>query len=722
MKKFSLSLLFMALLINMNTALADEGMWIPMLLSDHPESEMKRLGMRITPEELYNINQPSLKDAVLMFAGVCTAEIISPEGLILTNHHCGFNFIQSHSSVAMDYLTNGFWAKNRQEELPNAGLKVVLLNRMEDVTARVLKGVADNMSETERQSIIDKNAAQIEQEAMQGSHSVAKVRAFYYGNQFFLIISDEYEDVRLVGAPPNRIGDFGGETDNWMWPRHTGDFALFRIYAGADNKPALYSPSNVPYRPKKALTISLKGVKENDFTLLFGYPGKTQEYLPSFALELLYKTEDPAAAKVREYRLEIMEKYMAMSRVTRLQYSGKHVTVANGWKKMFGEMTGIRRLGTIDLRKQDELAFQQWADADPQRKKIYGNVINRFRELYAQYQPYRLAYIYYKEAGLGIDLLPFVNKFKGLVDASKSDTVSQEQLNRLADEYRQMSHLFFRNYNLQLDKETFEVLMDLYLKGLSPDYIPALLLKQAETYGKNMSAYADALFSKSEFTSEKKVNDLLTACTAASLTRIEQDPIYQLTRDLHSYYTGTLEGQLGRLEQEILVQQRLYMKGLMEMNPQRSFYPDANSTLRVSYGTVQGYEIRDGVYNRYFTTLDGVMQKEDTLMPDYMVDARLKSLWKNKDYGRYADADGRMHVCFLATNHTTGGNSGSPILNADGQLVGLHFDRVWEGTMSDIYYDPDQCRNIAIDIRYVLFLIEKYAGASHLIQELRMVE
>lgn len=722
MKKISLSLLLVIMLLRVSPAKADEGMWIPMLLSDHPESEMKRLGMRITAADLYNINQPSLKDAVVMFAGVCTGEIISDQGLLLTNHHCGFNFIQAQSSVAMDYLTNGFWAKNRQEELPCPGLSVVLLNRMEDVTDRVLKGVSPGMNETDRQALIDKNARLIEKEATKGPHSIAKVKAFYYGNQFFLIVSDEFSDVRLVGAPPNRIGDFGGETDNWMWPRHTGDFSLFRIYADADNKPAAYTNTNVPYHPRTSLTISLKGVKENDFTLLFGFPGKTQEYLPSYALELLYNTEDPAAARLREHRLEVMEKYMAMNRVTRLQYSGKHVTVANGWKKMFGEMTGIRRLGTIERRKQDETTFQQWADGDAKRKAIYGNVLTQFRALYARYQPLRLAYIYYKEAGQGVEILPYACKFKLLVEAFKGDSLTAEKQARLLDEYRQNAHTFFRNYNLQLDKETFEVLMGLYLKGPAPENIPGLLRQQFQANGNDIAKYAGVLFSTSELVSEKKVNTLLTGFSAATLSRLEQDPVYQLACNIHDFYTTQLEGQLNALEQEIQVQQRLYMKGLMEMSPQRRFYPDANSTLRVSYGTVQGYEIRDGVYNRFFTTLDGVMQKEDTLMPDYMVDAKLKSLWKNKDYGRYADADGRMHVCFLATNHTTGGNSGSPILNADGQLVGLHFDRVWEGTMSDIYYDPDQCRNIAIDIRYILFLIEKYAGAGHLIGELRIVE
>jgi len=722
MKKFTLSILLLILLLRISPVKADEGMWLPMLLSDFPEAEMQRLGMKISASDLYNINQPSIKDAIVMFGGVCTAEIISDEGLLLTNHHCGFNSIQSHSSVSYDYITNGFWAMSRKEELPNPGLKIVLLNRMEDVTTKVLQGVYPEMTEAARQEVILKNITKIEQEAMNGNHSIAKVKPFYYGNQFFLIVSDEYEDVRLVGAPPNRIGDFGGETDNWMWPRHTGDFSLFRIYADSGNKPAAYSPDNVPYKPKKHLTISLKGVKENDFTLIFGFPGATQEYLPSAALELLYQAEDPAAIKIREYRIEIMEKYMAMSKLTKIQYSAKRVTLANGWKKMFGEVTGIRRLGAIEKKKLDEEAFQQWVSENPDRKKIYGNVLVRFHELYEQYKPYRLAYIFYREAGLGIEVIPYANTYFKLVEASKSDTLTPEALVKTIDFYKSAARGFFKNYNMQLDKETFATLMGLYYKDLDRRYVPDSLVKQAERYNKDFSKYAENIFTKSELVSEKKVTKLLSEYTAKDYGRIEQDPIYILARNIYSFYANNISARLAELDAEIVVQQRLYMKGLMEMKGGKKFYPDANGTLRISYGTVQGYEIRDGVYNNFFTTLDGVMQKEDTLMVDYLVDPKLKNLWKTKDYGRYASPQGKMHVCFLATNHTTGGNSGSPVLNAEGQLIGLHFDRVWEGTMSDIYYDPAKCRNIAIDIRYVLFLIDKYAGAGHLIKEMDIVE
>lgn len=701
---------------------ADEGMWLPMLLGDYPESEMQRLGMKISAEDIYSMNKPSLKDAVVMFAGVCTAEIISQEGLLLTNHHCGFSAIQSHSSIKYDYITNGFWAMNRSEEIANPGLKVVLLLRMEDVTTQVLSGLKENMTETERKEIIARNIAALEAKAAADNQCKASVKAFFYGNQYLLILSEEFEDVRLVGAPPNRIGDFGGETDNWMWPRHTGDFSLFRIYADKNNKPATYSPENVPYKPKKHVSISLKGMKENDFTLLMGFPGVTQEYLPSYALELLFEAENPAAIKIREYRIEIMEKYMALSKLTKIQYSNKRVVIANGWKKMFGESTGIRRLGAIEKKKQTEAAFSKWVEEKPERKKIYGNVLPGFQEVYTRYRPLRLAFIFYREAGLGIEAIQYANTFLKLVEFSKADTATPEKLKTQVDFFKQGAKGFFKNYNMQLDKETFISLMGIYYKDLDHAYVPDTLIKQAGRYGGDFSKYAESLFSKSELVSEKKVYKLLEEYTLKDYNRIEQDPMYILARSIYGFYANNLSKKLADTEAEIYVLQRLYMKGLMEMQSDRKFYPDANGTLRASFGTVKGYELRDGVVYNYFTTLDGVIQKEDTLVADYHVDPKLKELWKAKDFGRYADKDGKMHVCFLATNHTTGGNSGSPVFNAEGHLIGLHFDRVWEGTMSDIYYDPNQCRNIAVDIRYVLFLIDKYAGASHLIKEMSIVE
>lgn len=722
MKKVLLGLLILLISARITMVHADEGMWLPMLLGDYPESEMQRLGMKITADDLYNINKPSLKDAIVMFGGVCTGEIISDQGLLLTNHHCGFSAIQSHSSIKYDYITTGFWAMSRAEELPNPGLKIVILNRMEDVTLKVLQGVTDGMDEATRNNLIQANIVKLEEATMVGTKSIAKVKAFYYGNQYFLIVSDEYEDVRLVGAPPNRIGDFGGETDNWMWPRHTGDFSLFRIYAGPDNKPATYSSDNVPYVPKQHLSISVKGVKENDFTLLFGFPGTTQEYLTSYALESLVKTENPAAIKIREYRIEIMEKYMAMSKLTKIQYSAKRVTIANGWKKMFGEVTGMRRLDAIGKKQQSEAAFQQWADENPGRKKIYGNVLPSLKTLYEQYKPYRLSNIFYREAGLGIEIIPYANTWYRLVEMSKADTTSAEAFIKTVDFFKQTAKGFFKNYNMQLDKETFITLMGLYYKDLDKAYVPDTLVKQSERFGGDFNKYADFLFTKSDLINEKKVNKVLTEYTIKDFGRLEQDPIYMLARSIYNFHANKIAPKLASLEVEIYVQQRLYMKGMMEMQPTKKYYPDANSTMRVSYGTVKAYELRDGVIYNYFTTLDGVMQKEDSLLTDYNVDPQLKILWRNKDFGRYADKDGRMHVCFLATNHTTGGNSGSPVLNAEGQLIGLHFDRVWEGTMSDIYYDPEKCRNISIDIRYVLFLIDKYAGAGYLLKEMDIVE
>ncbi|MFZ4741919.1 MAG: S46 family peptidase, partial [Bacteroidales bacterium] len=710
MKK--LSLVF-SLLIFLNfipaSLKADEGMWIPMLLQQLNQKEMQTMGMKITAEDIYSINHSSLKDAILLFGGGCTAEFVSSQGLIFTNHHCGYGTIQSHSSLDHDYLTNGFWAMKPSEELANPGLTATLLVKMEDVTAKVLAVLNKNMTETQREEAIDKISKEIAKEATKGTHYNASVKPFYYGNQYYLFVSEVFKDVRLVGAPPSNIGKFGGDTDNWMWPRHTGDFSVFRVYVGKDGKPAEYSPDNVPYQPKKHLDISLKGVEKNDFTFVFGYPGRTQQYLTSYAVDLLSNYDNPARIKMRDKRLEIIGNDMNNSKLVRIQYSAKYAGIANGWKKWIGEDRGIQRLQAISKKQEFETAFNKWVLQDDKRKAEYGNLINDFEHTYRDLKPYTMAYVYFSEAGLAPEIIRFTYGFKKLVDQSKDKSLKSEDLQKTIEKYQKSLSGYFKNYNVNTDQKIFAELMNLYYQDCEKAYQPAIFNILQKKYKGNFVQYATDIFQKSLMASNEKLTDLLKDYKAKDFRKIEKDPAYQLALSIYDNYINNIQEKLVVLNDKADSLYRIYVKAMMEMQPDKRFFPDANSTLRVAYGKVNDYYPRDGVHYLYYTTIEGIMQKEDSSIYDYVVEPKLKALYKAKDYGRYANKLGEMPVAFTATNHTTGGNSGSPVLNAYGELIGLNFDRNWEGTMSDIIYDPDQCRNITLDIRYCLFIIDKYA-------------
>ncbi len=723
MKKLSLVFSLLIFLNFIPTSLkADEGMWIPMLLQQLNQKEMQTMGMKITAEDIYSINHSSLKDAILLFGGGCTAEFVSSQGLIFTNHHCGYGTIQSHSSLDHDYLTNGFWAMKPSEELTNPGLTATLLVRMEDVTAKVLAVLNKNMTETQREEAIDKISKEIAKEATKGTHYNASVKPFYYGNQYYLFVSEVFKDVRLVGAPPSNIGKFGGDTDNWMWPRHTGDFSVFRVYVGKDGKPAEYSPDNVPYQPKKHLNISLKGVEKNDFTFVFGYPGRTQQYLTSYAVDLLSNYDNPARIKMRDKRLEIIGNDMNNSKLVRIQYSAKYAGIANGWKKWIGEDRGIQRLQAISKKQEFETAFNKWVLQDDKRKAEYGNLINDFEHTYRDLKPYTMAYVYFSEAGLAPEIIRFTYGFKKLVDQSKDKSLKSEDLQKTIEKYQKSLSGYFKNYNVNTDQKIFAELMNLYYQDCEKAYQPAIFNILQKKYKGNFVQYATDIFQKSLMASNEKLTDLLKDYKAKDYRKIEKDPAYQLALSIYDNYINNIQEKLVVLNDKADSLYRIYVKAMMEMQPDKRFFPDANSTLRVAYGKVNDYYPRDGVHYLYYTTIEGIMQKEDSSIYDYVVEPKLKALYKAKDYGRYANKLGEMPVAFTATNHTTGGNSGSPVLNAYGELIGLNFDRNWEGTMSDIIYDPDQCRNITLDIRYCLFIIDKYAGAKNLINEMTIKE
>ena len=686
------------------TASADEGMWLPSLISERI-GDMQSKGFRLSAEDIYSVNQASLKDAVVLFGRGCTGEVVSAEGLLLTNHHCGYSQIQKHSSVEHDYLRDGFWALTRNEELPNKGLTVSFLERMEDVTSRVLEGVTPALTETKRDSIVKANTMRLVKEATsEGRGLRATVESLYYGNQYFLFLYREYSDVRLVGAPPSSIGKFGGDTDNWMWPRHTGDFSIFRIYADKDNNPAEYSEDNVPYKPKKFFKISLGGVQEGDFTFVYGFPGRTQEYIMSEGVRYVSEVSDPAKIALRTMRLDIQRKYMSQSQKVRIQYSSKNAGVANAWKKWQGEMKGINRLGTVEAKREYEKRFAEWAAGTE-----YSTILPRLDSLYRALEPYTFAKEYYSETAASVELCRFA--------ASVAPEIARGDNESAAS----MSEAFFKDYCLSIDKESFVATMSAFVKDVPAEFHPEYMEGELARYG-SVGKWADALFGESVFADAEKVAKL----DAADSLVMRSDPAVRFANEFRKWYGSDVYPYEKRLNQEITLLYRDYMRGQMAFEPEKSFFPDANLTLRVAYGSIAGYSPADGVYFEPVSTLEGIMEKDNPEIFDYNIPQRLRDIYAAKDYGQWAitTANGKktVPVCFIATNHTSGGNSGSPVISKDGNLIGLNFDRVWEGTMSDIVFDPDYCRNISLDIRYVLFTIDKLAGADHLLKEMVFVK
>jgi len=701
-----LKLLF--LLVSFQLLAQQGGMWIPSLLEGMNETEMINLGSKMTAQDIWDINNASLKDAVIHFNGGCTGEIISNQGLILTNHHCGYGAIQSHSSVEHDYLKEGFWAKKGAEELPNPGMYVTFIKRIDDVSKEVFNGVEDEMTVKEKQSKINQNIDLVKKNASKESWQKVKVKGFYNGNQYLLFVLENFTDIRMVGAPPSSIGKFGSDTDNWMWPRHTGDFSLFRIYADKNNRPAKYSKDNVPYKPKHFLPISLDGVAENDFTLIFGFPGRTNEYLPAIAIEQTVKTINPAKINIRENSLKIIDEYMRSDDKIKIQYASKYARIANYWKKWIGENQGIEKSNAIANKQKLEQEFLN----KNKNNTEYKNLLSDFEKLYKEIDDAALARAYWTEIVYrNVELLRATTRLYQFEEkVTKDPTKFEEEREKLINS----SKGNFKNYNAKVDKDVFEKLIEIYSKNIPTEYLSKSLNNV------DYSTLTKNIYEKSGLTNYNDFQSLMSGTQEEVLKKLNSDPAYILGKNLSIDFYEKINPKYQSINLQIQAVQKEYMKALMETFPDERFFPDANSTLRVTYGKVKGYYPKDGIYYKPVSHLKGIIEKYKPGDYEFDVSKKLIDLYNTKDYGIYGE-NGKMPVNFLGTNHTTGGNSGSPAIDAHGNLIGLNFDRVWEGTMSDLNYDPEICRNIMVDARYILFIIDKYAGASHLIDEMTLV-
>lgn len=707
----SIRILIAAFIISLaQPAFSGEGMWLPQLLKALNESDMHTKGMKLNAEDIYSVNTSSLKDAIVHFGGFCTGELISNQGLLLTNHHCGYGNIQSHSSLENNYLRDGFWAESFEKELANPGLYVRFIERIEDFTETALKGVASSTSVSERQSAIDKNIQAFISELKTDEFHEVFVRPFFDGNKYYIFYTVRYNDVRLVGTPPESIGKFGADTDNWEWPRHTGDFSLFRVYAGPGNTPANYSPDNKPFKPKHFLPVSMDGVSEGDFTMVFGFPGRTSQYLPSQAVINLLETQNPGKIAIREAAIKIQERYMKADPLIKIKYSSKVASTANYWKKWIGESQGLRKTDAVEKKLKFEKEFENRAKV----KGNYHNLLGDLNKLHLEIQPYAQALELYRESGLrNIELVRLMANFRRLVRVYENSGAAaftkqwQGGLPQLAD--------FYKNYEVDIDQQVALAILEVYKTYLDSRFVPQSLNE------KDLKKLVDEMYNQSIFRTMSSTGKLSELSAEEAVSMIKKDPVYRFAEKWDELISREVNPSYSNISAQIDSLQRVYMLGQTELFPEKAFYPDANSTLRVTYGNVEGFVPRDGVFYTPSSHLAGVIDKYVPGDYEFDLPQKLIELYEARDFGSYTDATGDVPVCFLGSNHTTGGNSGSPAIDAYGNLIGLNFDRVWEGTMSDINYDRSICRNIMVDTRFILFIIDKFAGAQRLIDEIKLV-
>lgn len=713
------TLVLFAVSFSLLTALsvrADEGMWLPFLVERLNYTDMQKSGLKLTADEIYSANHASLKDAIVLFGRGCTGEIISDQGLILTNHHCGYGAIQSVSDVANDYLTNGFWATKLQEELPIEGLSVQFLDHFEDVTAKMLDGITPETPETDRNKLINERREKLVKEATEGTKFNAVVKEFYNGNEFYLFVYLTYNDVRLVGTPPSAIGKFGADTDNWMWPRHTGDFSIFRVYGDKDGNPNVYKKINVPLKPKHFLPINIGGVKEGDFAMIMGFPGRTDRYLASEGVKMAIDQSNPTIVDIRRKKLDIMSADMQADAAVRIKYASKYAGIANYWKYFIGQTKGLKRLKVADKKKALEDEFAAWVAADASRTQLYGNVLPSFKAAYDELRNTNEAGIYYREAAFGPEIMGFALRFEELKELISAKKPDKEKLNELQISAKEKFEAYFKNYNPSTDQKLLAAMLNLFYKKVPSDQQPEYFKELAIKYKGDFDKFAAEVFAKSVFRNLEAAVEFVRNPKASVF---EKEKIYLLAKAFQAK-AAEITKAADPANEKLKIARRLFVAGLRQMQTNRTFYPDANQTMRLTYGQVKDYTGADAVLYSYFTTQHGILEKEDPNNYEFVVPQRLKELIQKKDFGPYAEDD-TLHVCFLTTHDITGGNSGSPVINAKGELIGLAFDGNWEAMSGDIAYEPELQRTINVDARYVLFIIDKFAKSDYILKELKLV-
>ncbi len=717
MKRFLLSL-FLLSTLSIPSLRADEGMWLPLLIERLNYVDMQEMGLNLTAEEIYSVNHSSLKDAIIIFGRGCTGEIISEQGLVLTNHHCGYGSIQSHSTLEHDYLTEGFWAGTLEEELPNEGLTAQFLIRIEDVTQRVLANLNDQMTETEREEAVRKLSKEIEIQATAGTHYIASVRSFYFGNEYYLFVYETFTDVRLVGAPPSSIGKFGADTDNWMWPRHTGDFSLFRVYSGPDGKPAPYSQNNIPLKPKYYLPVSTDGVKKGDFAMILGYPGSTDRYMTSYGVEEAIGQNNPSVVRIRRKKLDILREDMDADPAIRIKYASKYASTSNYWKYYIGQTKGLKRLKVAEKKRATESEFNRWAVSSPELQTRFGNVIADMGKAYEALKPYNLLRTYSNEAIFrGCEIVSFARNFADLYKELGKKNADQKKVDQMVESLKKQSARFFKDYQSSTDQKLLAAMLGLFYTDVPASFRPPVIHDIHTTYDGDFCSYASKTFEKTIFANQAGTEAFLNKPSARTL---DKDPVFMFMKSFFEFYRTKMSGA-DDPNTTLTRARRLYMEGLRMMQKDKVFYPDANFTMRLTYGQVLDYYPADAVHYDFQTSLDGVMEKEDPSNWEFVVPDKLKELYAKSDFGPYGEK-GEMYTCFITNHDITGGNSGSPVINGNGELIGLAFDGNWEAMSGDIAYEPELQRTISVDIRYVLFIIDKYAGAHRIVEEMTILK
>lgn len=699
---------------------AVEGMWIPSRIEQNME-QMHQMGFQLSASHLYNEDSVSFKDAIVRFGRGCTGAFISPNGLLITNHHCGYRQIQRHSTLQSDYLTQGFWANSYQEELPNEDLSVRILVRMENVTRQIWDNIESGLPEIAFQAEVAMFSRALTREASENGRYEAIIAPFYHGNEYYLFVYQVFNDVRMVGAPPSSIGKYGGDTDNWMWPRHSGDFMLFRVYANQDNEPAEYSPDNVPYQPAKHFAIANRDPQPDEFTMVYGFPGRTQRYLTSHAVDFIVNSENPMGIRLRTEILSIYDYFMGNNDQVRIQYATKHAGISNAWKRWKGENNGLIRLDAVNVKRHQEDEFLAWVAENPHVSRDFDELLSAFEDTYLNYHPFRFAFRLYFEAGRNVEVNRFALEFGRLVALSKASERDDQLIDTEIKRLKELADRFFRDYHAPIDQEIMAELTRLYIGLSDPGLIPPVIQNVKEKYDSDTQRFAKRVFDRSMLVSHEKTMNFLENYKPRHHRRLERDPAFAFARGLGEFVSREVQVPMQMYQNKLDSLYRVYLAANKIWKPDENFFPDANGTLRITYGRVEGSLPRDGLKFLPYTSSDGILQKAaDLQTPDYRITERLQTLLQNRVFGRFASEDMLM-VNFIASNHTTGGNSGSPVLDAYGHFIGINFDRSWESTMSDIMFDAAQCRNISVSSRYILWVIETYAGMGYLLDEMQLV-